>query len=89
MDVARLAEALKAREIEVWLDKTHLNPGDRWADVIRREIAQGDFFIACFSTEYSRRSKSYMNEEITQAIEQLRQRPSDQPWFNPRTFIGL
>jgi hypothetical protein len=24
-----------------------------------------------------------MNEEITQAIEQLRQRPSDQPWFIP------
>ena len=82
-DVTRLADALKTRKVEVWFDKTHLKPGDRWANVIRREIAQGDFFLACFSTEYSKRRKSYMNEEITQAIEQLRQRQSDQPWFIP------
>jgi hypothetical protein len=82
-DVARLVEALKAHEVDVWFDKTHLKPGDRWADVIRHEIAQGDFFIACFSTEYSKRTKSYMNEEITQAAEQLRQRTRDKPWFIP------
>jgi hypothetical protein len=48
-DVTRLVEALKAREVNVWFDKTHLKPGDRWTNVIRREIVQGDFFIACFS----------------------------------------
>lgn len=82
-NVTRLVETLKAHEVDVWFDKTHLKPGDRWTNVIRREIAQGDFFIACFSDEYNKRTKSYMNEEITQAIEQLRQRPSDQPWFIP------
>jgi TIR domain len=82
-DVTRLVNALKARRIEVWFDQTHLQPGDRWADVIRREISQGDFFIACFSTEFSKRRKTFMNEEITQAIEQLRQRPTDQNWFIP------
>ena len=82
-DVTRLIEALKTHKVEVWFDQTHLQPGHRWADVIRREIAQGDFFIACFSAEYSKRPKSYMNEEITQAIEQLRQRPNDWPWFIP------
>jgi len=82
-DVIRLVSALKARQVEVWFDQTHLKPGDRWADVIRREISQGDFFIACFSTEFSKRRKTFMHEEITQAIEQLRQRPVDQPWFIP------
>jgi hypothetical protein len=82
-DVTRLVDALKAYKVEVWFDQTHLKPGDRWADVIRREISQGDFFIACFSTEFSMRRKTFMNEEITQAIEQLRQRPTDQPWFIP------
>jgi hypothetical protein len=82
-DVIRLVNALKAHQIDVWFDQTHLQPGDRWTDVIRREIAQGDFFIACFSTEFSKRRKTFMHEEITQAIEQLRQRPTGQPWFIP------
>jgi hypothetical protein len=82
-DVTRLVNALKACRIDVWFDQTHLKPGDRWADVIRREISQGDYFIACFSTEFSKRRKTFMNEEITQAIEQLRQRPTDQNWFIP------
>jgi hypothetical protein len=82
-EVTQLVDALKAHEVAVWLDKTHLKPGNRWANVIRREIAQGDFFIACFSTEYSKRTKTYMNEEITQAAEQLRQRTRDKPWFIP------
>ena len=82
-DIIRLVNALKVHQVEVWFDQTHLQPGDRWADVIRREIAQGDFFIACFSTEFSKRRKTFMHEEITQAIEQLRQRPTAQPWFIP------
>ncbi len=82
-DVIQLVNALKAHKVEVWFDQTHLKPGDRWADVIRREISQGDFFLACFSTEFSKRRKTFMHEEITQAIEQLRQRPADQPWFIP------
>jgi hypothetical protein len=68
-DVKRLVNTLEEAKVVVWFDQTHLQPGDRWANVIRREIAKGDFFIACFSTEYSKRTKSYMNEEITQAIE--------------------
>ena len=82
-DVERLVSALKAREIEVWFDRTHLRPGDRWKDVIRREIAEGDFFIACFSAEYSKRDQTFMNEEITQAIDRMRQLPHDRPWFVP------
>ena len=47
-EVQRLVHMLQARGVDVWFDQTHLLPGDRWAEVIRREIAQGDFFIACF-----------------------------------------
>jgi hypothetical protein len=80
-EVERLVHALKAHGVDVWFDQTHLRPGYRWKDVIRREISQNDFFIACFSAEYSKRLKSFMNEEITKAIEQLRQLPTNHPWF--------
>lgn len=43
----------------------------------------GGRFVACFSREYSARSKTYMNEELTVAIEELRQRPTDRGWFVP------
>jgi hypothetical protein len=75
--VERLAKELSAYGIKVWLDKTELKPGTRWRDAIREAISQGDFFIACFSEAYQRRSKSYMNEELTLAIEELRQRPTN------------
>ncbi|MFL6446284.1 MAG: TIR domain-containing protein [Bryobacteraceae bacterium] len=81
--VDRLAKELSAYGIKVWLDKTELKPGYRWKDAIREAISKGDFFIACFSEAYQRRSKSYMNEELTLAIEELRQRPSDRAWFIP------
>ena len=82
-DVLRLVRELENYGIDVWFDKTALKPGVRWADAIREGIEEGDFFIACFSEEYSNRMKSYMNEELTLAIEALRQRPANQTWFIP------
>ena len=78
-----MVNALKASGIEVWLDREQIRPGYRWADAIREAISQGDFFIACFSKEYRERSKTYMNEELTLAIEELRQRSASQSWFIP------
>ena len=82
-EVQRLVQALETRGVDVWFDQTHLLPGDRWADVIRREIAKGDFFIACFSAEYSNRPRAFMNEELNQAIAQVRQLRPDQRWLLP------
>lgn len=82
-EVERLANELKAYGIKVWLDKYQIMPGYRWGDAIKEGISKGDFFIACFSNEYHGRSNAYMNEELTLAIEQLRQRPTDRAWFIP------
>ena len=82
-EIERLADALRAYGVEVWLDKNQIKPGLRWADAIREAIGEGAFFIACFSRASSQRTRTYMNEEITIAIEVLRQRPTDQAWFIP------
>jgi hypothetical protein len=39
--------------------------------------------VACFSKEYSERDKTHMNEELTLAIDELRERPSEKTWFIP------
>jgi hypothetical protein len=81
--VRRLADDLKAAGVEVWLDRERLLPGVRWEAAIRQAIRQGSFFIACFSAHYAAREKSYMNEELVIAIDELRQRPSNRTWFLP------
>ena len=81
--VDRLYQELVSHGIQVWLDRNDIDPGSRWEQAIRRAIQQGAFFIACFSKEYNARDKTYMNEELTLAIDELRQRPTDQIWFIP------
>ena len=81
--VDRLCQELKSHGIQVWLDRNDIDPGSFWEQAIRKAIHQGAFFIACFSEEYNNRNKTYMNEELTIAIEELRQRPTDRIWFIP------
>ena len=85
--VDRLAGDLRSYGIDVWLDRNIL-PGTPWQDAIRKAIREGDYFIACFSDAYRKRNKTFMNEELTQAIGELRLRPADQGWFIPVLFSG-
>ena len=54
-----------------------------WEDAIRDTIREGNFFIACFSNEYTSRDQSFMNEELTLAIDELRRFPDNRVWFIP------
>ena len=81
--VDRLATVLKSRGVAVWLDRESITPGMRWKDAIRRAIRRGSFFIACFSENYERRERAYMNEELLLAIEQLRLFSPERAWFIP------
>ena len=86
--VRKLAQTLSENGIEAWLDRERIKPGERWQDVIRTAIADGDFFLACFSVGYNAKMTTYMNEEITLAIEQLRLRPTNISWFIPVKLDG-
>ena len=66
--VDKLCKALELHGIKVWLDRNDIKPGSRWKQAIREAIREGAFFIACFSKEYNKRDKTYMNEELTIAI---------------------
>ena len=81
--VDRLCQELEAQGIKVWRDQQNLDPGVRWKQAIRKAIREGAFFIACFSKEYYKRDQTYMNEELTIAIDELRQQPADRVWFIP------
>jgi TIR domain len=82
--VDRLERVLNAAGIRVWRDTEDLWPGQDWRTVIRQAIT-GDAlaFIACFSGNSIGRERSYQNEELTLAVEQLRLRQPDDPWLIP------
>jgi|RhiMetdeSRZDD1v2_1073273.scaffolds.fasta_scaffold160400_3 class 3 adenylate cyclase len=86
--VERLCAELKSHGVAVWLDREKIRPGERWQIAIRRAIEEGAFFIACFSNAYANRGSSYMNVELTIAVEQLRYKPADRAWFIPILLEG-
>jgi WD40 repeat protein len=82
--ISELQRALEAAGVCVWLDKNDLWPGEDWRAKIRHAITGNALvFIACFSEASLARGKSYQNEELTLAIEQMRLRPPEDPWLIP------
>ena len=82
-DIRKLCEDLEHHGIKAWIDRKEIKPGVRWKAAIRSAIREGDYFIACFSKEYTSKPKSYMNEELVLAIEELRLFPTNRVWFIP------
>ena len=83
----RLQRMLEAAGIPVWRDTEDLWPGEDWRAKIRLAITDHALaFIVCFSQKSVARNKSYLNEELTLAIEQLRLRRPGEPWLIPVRF---
>jgi transcriptional regulator with XRE-family HTH domain len=82
--IDRLQQALEAAGIPVWRDTAALWLGEDWRAKIRQAITDDALvFVACYSRASLQRRRSYQNEEIVLAIEQLRQRRPDDPWLIP------
>lgn len=81
--IDRLCDDLGRQGVSTWRDRAKLEPGVRWKDTIRNAIQQGSGFVACFSYAYEARPRTYMNEELSLAVEELRLRPRDRSWFFP------
>ena len=85
--VDSLQDRLQSAGIKVWRDTKDLWPGQDWRQEIRRAISDESLvFIACFSRNSVSRAKSFQNDEIVLAIEQLRSRSPDVPWLIPVRF---
>ena len=82
-DVDRIYNALTSNGVTVWVDWNNISPGIPWKNAIQQAINHGVYFIACFSKEYNSREKTYMNEELSIAVERLKQKPYDKIWFIP------
>lgn len=85
--VDHLQQTLQTAGITVWRDTADLWPGEDWRAMIRAAITGNALvFLACFSRNSLARGKSYQNEELTLAVEQLRLRSPEHPWLIPVRF---
>ena len=85
--VDRLEVLLKEAGLDVWRDRDKLWAGQDWKAEIRRAITTRSLvFIACFSEHTGNRDKSYQNEELVVAAEQIRLRMPGRPWLIPVRF---
>ncbi|GAA3464229.1 toll/interleukin-1 receptor domain-containing protein [Saccharothrix longispora] len=88
--VDRLQRALEAEDVPVWRDIGSLWPGQDWKLEIADAIGHGSFaFLACFSEHSAARGRSYQNEELVLAVEQMRLRRPGQPWLIPVRFAPV
>jgi len=82
--IDELQQTLESAGIRVWRDTRDLWPGEDWRERIRSAITSNALvFIACFSRESVARKRSYQNEELVLAVEEMRQRPPSVPWLIP------
>lgn len=81
--VDRICAQLQEAGLPLWRDIDNLVPGTRWRQEIRRAIRTGSAFVGLFSSHSERRGSSYMRAEIIEAIDELRVRSRDRPWFIP------
>jgi hypothetical protein len=85
--VGKLCSLLDAAQIPYWRDRKSLAPGDQWKEKIREAIRTDSLvFITCFSNNSRSRAKSFMNEELTIAVEEFRLRPPGATWLIPVRF---
>lgn len=81
--VQHLCKEVASHDISVWIDWDELTLGTPWKQAINKTIQSGDFFVACFSQEYLDENRNYLQEDLSVAIEHLRQKPDDRAWFIP------
>lgn len=85
--VDELQRTLEDAGIRIWRDTADLWPGEDWRENVRRAITDNALaFLACFSAVGINKRKSYQNEELLLAIEEMRKRPPYEPWLIPVRF---
>ncbi|HVU24938.1 MAG TPA: TIR domain-containing protein [Opitutus sp.] len=84
----RIADALRAGGIEVWLDEDALRGGDAWDQKIRRQIRDCALFVPLISASTQARREGYFRLEWRLAVERMQHMDDDLPFLVPVVIDG-
>ena len=79
----RIADALRAFGVEVWLDQSELRGGDTWDATIRQRIKECALFLAVISANTQRRREGYFRREWNLAVERTLDMAHGTPFLVP------
>jgi TolB-like protein/Tfp pilus assembly protein PilF len=79
----RIAEALRAGRIEVWLDQSELRGGETWDRKIRKEIHDCALFIPLISQHSQERLEGYFRLEWKLAADRSYRMAAERPFIVP------
>jgi hypothetical protein len=79
----RIADALQAFGMEVWLDQSELKGGDAWDASIRHRIKSCALFVAVISANTQRRREGYFRREWNFAVERTLDMAHGTPFILP------
>jgi TolB-like protein len=79
----RLAKALRAAGIEVWIDQSELRGGDAWDQQIRRQIKECALFVPIISANSQGRLEGYFRREWKLAIDRTHDMADGTPFLVP------
>ena len=79
----RIAEALRAACVEVWLDQSELRGGDAWDQKIRKQIQECALFLPVISTATQTRLEGYFRIEWKLAAQRTYAMAEARPFLLP------
>ena len=78
-----LADALRRKQVEVWLDRSELVGGDAWDAKIRRQIKDCGLFVALISKNTDARLEGYFRREWKLAIDRTHDMADEKAFLLP------
>jgi hypothetical protein len=78
----RLYDAFKSHDLDPWMDRKKLLPGQNWPRAIRQAIEVSDFFVACLSSKAVRK-RGQFQAELRYALDCATRMPLDQIYLIP------
>ncbi len=79
----RIAEALRAADIEVWFDEAELGGGDAWDRKIKQQIRECALFIPVVSANTEARLEGYFRREWRIAVDRMADMDDALPFLVP------
>src|SRR4029079_11695958 len=79
----RIAKALRAAGVDVWLDQSELRGGDSWDAQIRKQIRECALFVPVISAHTEERGEGYFRREWNLAARRLLDMARDRAFLVP------
>ncbi|MEJ1970974.1 MAG: toll/interleukin-1 receptor domain-containing protein [Lacunisphaera sp.] len=79
----RIADALRAADVEVWFDQSELVGGDAWDAKIRKQIKECALFVPLISATTNARAEGYFRLEWKLAVDRSHLLADDHPFLFP------